>query len=220
MSDLFEEVLKHRYIYVPRGEVKDSLTLGKKLGLAVARMRRAPLTVLTPQKSGATHHAELAELTIVTERSGHVADGGLVLAWCPRFKTMEKLQHLERSTIVLVEWIPGEMEPWAKVMGAYNVATGEVMDPGLSPEAHRALEGIVYEGYKGWTDDISARGVRDHLEDLQAAGAYDRSLMLAYARQTESETAIQRLEKILDKFEAATTRPGEMTTPRRLELDL
>ncbi|MER7609746.1 hypothetical protein [Nocardioides sp. NPDC127503] len=182
MSDLLDEAHNHRYIYVPRGEVKDSLTLGKELGLAVARARQLPLTVLTPQKISATHHAELAKLTIVTERSGHIADGGVVMVWCPRFKTMEKLHHLEKSVIVLVEWVPGEMEPWAKVTGAYNVATGEVMDAALSAEAQKALEGIVYEGYKGWSDDISARVVRGHLEDLQAAGAYDRSLMLAYAR--------------------------------------
>lgn len=212
MSDLLEEVLKHRYIYVPRGEVKDSLTLGRNLGLAVARARRAPFAVLTPQKSGATHHAELAKLTIVTERSGHIADGGVVLVWCPRFKTMEKLHHLESSTIVLVEWIPGEMEPWAKVTGAYSVATGEVMDADLSAEAQKALEGIVDEGYKGWSDGISARIVRGYLEDLRAAGAYDRALVLAYARQTEWEPAIQRLEKILDKYESASHMPRPVGT--------
>lgn len=207
MSDLLAEVLKHRYIYVPRGEVKDSLALGKKLGLAVARAHRMPLTVLSAQKSGATHHAELAKSTIVSERSGHVADGGVVLAWCPSFKTMEKLHHLENSTVVLVEWIPGEMESWAKVTGAYNVVTGEVMDAALSAEAQRALGGIVDQGYKGWTDDVSARMVRGYLRDLQAAGAYDRALVLAYARLTKWERAIQRLEKILDRYEAASDAP-------------
>lgn len=210
MSDLLDGALKHRYIYVPRGQVEDSLTLGKKLGFAVARARHVPITVLTPQKSGATHHAELANLTIVTERSGHVVDGGVVLVWCPRFKTMEKLHHLEKSVIVLVEWVPGEMEPWAKVTGAYNVATGEVMATGLSTEAQKALEGIVDEGYKGWSDGISARIVHGYLKDLQAAGFYHRDLVLAYARQTKWEPAIQRLEKIMDKYEAVsrTHRPA------------
>ncbi|MGY0386361.1 hypothetical protein ACWZJV_05260 [Nocardioides sp. WG-D5] len=207
MSDLLQEVLKHRYVYVPHRQVKDSLALGKRLGLAVARSQRVPLTVLSPRKSDVTQHAELNKLTIVTERSGYIADGGVVLVWCPRFKTMEKLHHLESSTIVLVEWVPGEMEPWAKVTGAYNVATGVVMDAGLSAEAEKALEGIVYEGYKGWTDDISARGVFRHLKDLLAAGAYDRALVLAYARLTMWERAIERLEKILDKFEAASHEP-------------
>src|SRR4051794_30432755 len=127
MSDLLEEVLRHRYIYLPRGTEKDTLEFGKKLGLAVARRHRARLTVLSVQKSGATHHPELTKQTIVSERSGYIQDGGVVLAWCPRHKTMEKLQHLETSVVVLVEWIPGEMEAWAKVNGAYNVVTGKMM---------------------------------------------------------------------------------------------
>ena len=215
MSDLLAKVLEHRYTYVPRGEVKDTLALGKKLGLAVARAHGVPLTVLSPQKSGATHHAELAKLTIVTERSGRVPDGGVVLAWCPRFKTMEQLQHVENCTIVLVEWIPGEMEPWAKVAGAYNIVTDEVMSAQLDAKAQRALEGIVHEGYKGWTDDISDRVVRGYLDDLRDADAYDRALVLAYARQTKWERAIERLEKIIDKYEALSAPSTTAATSRR-----
>lgn len=37
MTSQFEEVLKHRYIYVPRGTEKDTIQPGKRLGLAVAR---------------------------------------------------------------------------------------------------------------------------------------------------------------------------------------
>lgn len=216
MSDLMEKVLEHRYIYVPRGTEKDTLELGKKLGLAVARGHRARLTVLSVQKGGATHHAELAKQTIVSERSGYIQDGGVVLVWCPRHKTMEKLHHLENSVVVLVEWIPGEMEAWARFNGAYNVVTGEVMEAGLSEEAIEALEAIVFEGYKGWTDDISTRIVRSQLEALRAAGAYDRNAVLAYARQTKHEASVQRLEKILDGFEAKTSAPP--VSPRRLVL--
>lgn len=215
VSDLLDKVLEHRYTYVPRGEVKDTLALGKKLGLAVARAHGVPLTVLSPLKSGATHHAELAKLTIVTERSGRVPDGGVVLAWCPRFKTMEQLQHVENCTIVLVEWIPGEMEAWAKVAGAYNAVTDEVMTAQVDANARRALEGIVHEGYKGWTDNISDRVVRGYLDDLQAADAYDRDLVLAYARQTKWERAIERLEKIIEKYEASSVPSTTTGTSRR-----
>jgi hypothetical protein len=146
MADRLEAALKHRYIYVPRGTTKDTLQPGKLLGLAVARAHRVPLTVLAPQKNSATFHSELAKLNIVTERSGSVGDHGVVLAWCPRYKTMEKVQHLEKSVVVLVEWIPGEFEGWAKLHHAYNIVTGEVIDAGLSEEASEALERIVSEG--------------------------------------------------------------------------
>ncbi|MFC6023849.1 hypothetical protein ACFP2T_47820 [Plantactinospora solaniradicis] len=37
MSDQLEGVLQHRYIYVPRSQTKDTIELGKPLGMAVAR---------------------------------------------------------------------------------------------------------------------------------------------------------------------------------------
>lgn len=214
MSDQLEEVLKHRYIYVPRGTMKDTLGAGKHLGLAVARELGVRLTVVAPRKDSATQHPELARLDIVTERSGYPQDGGVVLAWCPTYKVMEKIQHHEESVVVLVEWIPGEFDAWARLHKAYNVVTGEVMDAGFSAETLKALEGIVYEGYMGWHDDIAERMTLSFLEDLAKAGAYNRELVLAHARQTKSETSIERLKKILDKLEAsratrdATERPA------------
>lgn len=216
MSDRLDEALKHRCIYLRRGTEKDTLGPGKQFGLAAARRLGTRLTVLSVQKNGATHHPELAKQTIVTERSGRVDDGGVVLAWCPRHKTMEKLHHLENSVVVLVEWIPGEMEWWAKLNQAYNLVTGEVMDAGLSEETIEILDAIVQEGYKGWTDSISERMVRRSLDDLAAMNAYDRDLVLAYARQTKHESSIERLEKILDKFDAAGAH--NLANVRRLEL--
>lgn len=203
MSGELKELLKHRHIYVPRGNEKDTLQRGKSLGLAVAREHRAHLTVVAPRKNSATHHPELAKLDIVTERSGYPQDGGVVLAWCPTFKVMEKVQQLEQSVVVLVEWIPREFDAWAKLHAAFNVGTGEVMDAGLSPEASKALEGIVYEGYNGWTgrtDELMTLGC---LKDLAASRTYDRELVLAYARQSKSEQSIERLKKILNKFETS-----------------
>ncbi len=216
MSDRLEEALTHHFIYLPRGTQKDTLGPGRQLGLAIARRRGARLTVLSVQKGGATHHQELARQTIVTERSGRVEDGGVVLAWCPRHKTLEKLHHLESSVVVLVEWIPGEMQWWAKLNRAFNIVTGEVMEPGLSDEAVEILEGIVYEGYKGWTDHISERIVHSSIDDLVALDEYDRDLVLAYARQTKYESSIERLAKILDKFEAS--RGVTHVSSRRWEL--
>jgi hypothetical protein len=211
-----DEALKHRYVYVPRGEQKDTLQFGKLLGLSIARAHGVPLTVLSVQKSGATIHTELAKQAIVTERSGSLPDHGVVLAWCPRHKTMEKLQHLEKSVVVLVEWIPGEMEAWAKLKLAYNVVADEVMDVALSPEAVEILERIVFEGYKGWTDSISERLVRSYLVNLAALAEYDRELVLAYARQTKDESSVERLKKIIDAFDMST--PGASATPRRWAL--
>lgn len=208
MADTTTELLKHQYIYVPH--VKDALSLGKNLALTVARAHGTRLRVLAPQKNSATFHPELAKLEIVTERSGHLDDGGVILAWCPTYKAMEKTQHLDKSVIVLVEWIPGEFDAWAKLVGAYNVATGETMSADLSAEARRALEMIVYEGYNGWTNGTDRLMTMSYLDDLRSVGAYDRELVLAFARQTRWEGSIDRLRKIIDAFE---TKP--VTSPRQ-----
>lgn len=218
MSGWLEEARKHRYIYVPRDATQDTLGPGKDLALALARQRSVPLTVLLVRKADVGNHPELAKQTIVTERSGSIADGGVVLVWRPRDKTMEKLQDLETSTIVLVEWLPGGMEAWAKLKRAYNVVTNEVMDAGLSEDVTEALERVVDAGYKGWHDSIAQGEVRSYLNDLVALGAYDRDLVLAYARQMKEEASVERLAKTLDTFDANNAPRPAPSSPRRLEL--
>ena len=202
MDDVAEEVLKHQYIYVPWIEGKDTAAAGKELGLYVARKHGGRLTVVCAIKSNATHHDELARLPIVTERSGAVVDGGVVLAWCPTYKVMEKVYRLQKSVIVLVEWPPERFDGWAKLVGAYNALTGEVLKSGLSADGLEALGQIVFAGYKGWHDQIAERQTLSLLADFKAGDGYDRELVLAYARMHKSEAAMERLEKILNKFEA------------------
>lgn len=74
MADRLEEALKHSYIYVPRGTQKDTLGPGKRLGLTLARERRAPLTVLSVQKTSRTARRSAA--------NGEPRRGGM-----PRFAT-------------------------------------------------------------------------------------------------------------------------------------
>lgn len=94
------------------------------------------------------------------------------------------------------------------------------MDAALSPAAVEVLDRLVFEGYKGWTDSISARMVTSYLSDLDDTGAYDRDIVLAYARQTKHEGAIERLQKLIDAFEASKRSPSvaasrEFRTNRR-----
>jgi hypothetical protein len=61
----------------------------------------------------------------------------------------------------------------------------------------------VSEGYNGWTKSTDELMTLSYLKDLEAAGTYDRQLVLAYARQSESEQSIERLAKILNRHEAS-----------------
>lgn len=195
------EYLKHQYLYVPWIEGHDIIDAGKALGIYVAQHHKARLTIVCPLKSNANYHKEFAKLPIVTERSGQVADGGVVLAWCPTRKLMDKIHHLEKSIVVLVEWPTENFEAWAKLVGAYNVVTREVMSANLSDDAIKTLEGIVWEGYNGWDDSTAEILTTSRLRELDALGQYDRDIVIEYASQHRELTSIQRLERILDRFE-------------------
>lgn len=195
------EYLRHRHLFVPWRDGVDTLTAGKKLGLWLTQQHEARLTVVSPLKSNAEHHPELARETIVTERSGQVRDGGVVLAWCPTYKAMAKTYGLERSVIVLTAWSSPRFVGWAKLHSAYNVLTGKVMESGLTATGRELLQDIVDEGYNGWHDDIARRMTTRHLEQLATADEYDRSVVLAYAREHRAEYGIDRLVRILDAFD-------------------
>lgn len=116
---------------------------------------------------------------------------------------MSKISHLDRSVVVLVEWATESFAGWAKLVGAYNVVTGSVMDAGLSEEGHEALRAIVSAGYKGWHDSIAVRQATQQLAELAELGQYDREVVLAYARKERGEDRIKRLYGILDAFDAS-----------------
>ena len=206
MSEVDPNYLKHQYLYVPYVEGGiDTVGVGKAIGLYVAQQHKAALTIVTVAKSNASFHSEFDKRPVVTERSGEVREGGVVLAWCPTYKVMDKVYRLTKSIVVLVEWPSSRFEGWAKLVGAYNVITRSVMQSGLTETRTAALEGIVWAGYNGWHDDIARRSTTARLEELAADGGYDRELVLAYARRSKSEHAIDRLIKILDSFEKANT---------------
>lgn len=206
MTDLDAEYLNHQYLYVPWVDGVETHNLGKALAIVLADHYRAPLTVLCPQKSNALHHPELAKRAIVTERSGGVQDGGVVLAWCPSFKLMDKAYHLPKSVLVLAEWPTEDFSAWARLVGAYNVVTQTSMDAGLDEVGRKALEGVMFEGYKGWHDDIASRMTKSHLAELNDVGQYDRNIVLQYARQQRGSSSLDRLEKILNEFDASRTK--------------
>lgn len=201
MTEIDPEYLKHQYLYVPWVEGKDIIAVGKALGLYVAQQYKARLTVVCATKQNASYHSEFAKLPIVTERSGGVVEGGVVLAWCPTRRVMGKVHHLEKSVVILVEWPSENYVAWARLVGAYNVVTREVMTSGLTEAGMKALEGVVWEGYNGWHDDIAATMTTARLKELAESGGYDREMVLEYASQHRGQHALQQLEKILDKFE-------------------
>ncbi|MEO2131173.1 MAG: hypothetical protein ABGX78_08050 [Microbacterium sp.] len=202
MGGIDPEYLKHQYLYVPWVDDSkvDTIEGGKAIGLYVAQHNKVRPTILCPLKSNAAYHDEFNKLTVVTERSGFVGENGVVIAWCPTRKVMQKL-HGRQNIVVLVEWPSERFDAWAKLVGAYNVVTGEVMSAGLSEAGLKALEGIVWEGYNGWHDSIAETLTTAHLEELAVLGEYDRAIVLEYAAQHRGETSIQRLEKILDRYE-------------------
>lgn len=197
------EYMKHQYLYVPwvgDGKV-DTVAGGKAIGLYVAQQFKVRPTILCPLRSNAAYHDEFKKLNVVTERSGFIGENGVVIAWCPSRKVMQKLYD-RKNIVVLVEWPSERFEAWAKLVGAYNVMTGEVMSTGLNDIATKALEGIAWEGYNGWSKETDRILTLARLRELDEAGGYDRDIVLQYAAMERSLSSIEQLEKILNHFEA------------------
>ncbi|MCB8045021.1 hypothetical protein JM654_15365 [Microbacterium oxydans] len=138
-------LLTHQYLYVPWTDGVDMLAIGEALGLYVAQHFKVRPTIVTVTKQSVSTRRSFEKLNIVTERSGFVPENSVVIAWCPSRKVMQKVYD-RKNFVVLVEWPSERFDAWAKLVGAYNVVTREVMDAGLNDAATAALEGIVWEG--------------------------------------------------------------------------
>jgi len=199
MNSLSDEVDKHQYFYLPWSE-PPIFELGPSIALHLRDHYKARLTLLCPQLSNAP--TALKKATTVTQRTGSVADGGVVLVYCPTYELMDKISHLTSSIVVLSEWPNTSFAGWAKLVGAYNVKTGATMSAELTSDAEAALDGLMFEGYKGWNDSIAVTMARSYLQDLDSARGYDRQLVLAKARLERGSHGTEYLERILDRFEA------------------
>lgn len=201
-EELDPNLLKHQYLYVPWTDGIDMLAVGEALGLYVAQHFKVRPTIVTVNKQSVSTRRNFAKLNIVTERSGFVPENTVVIAWCPTRKVMQKVYD-RKNFVILVEWPSTRFDAWAKLVGAYNVVTREVMDAGLNGTAKKALEGVVWEGYNGWHDDTARILTLARLRELDEAGGYDRDIVLQFAAMERSLTSIERLEKILDQFESS-----------------
>jgi hypothetical protein len=201
MAEIDPEYLKHQYLYVPWTDGIDTIEAGKALGLYVAQQFKVRPTIVCALKSNAEYHAEFKKLTVVTERSGNVGNNGVVIAWCPTRKVMQKV-YGQKNIVVMVEWPSDRFEAWAKLVGAYNVVSRQPMRSNLNDEAMKALEGIVWEGYNGWSKETDKILTLARLRELDKAGGYDRDLVLQYAAMERSHAGVEQLAKILRQFEA------------------
>lgn len=202
LEELDPNLLTHQYLYVPWTDGVDMLAIGEALGLYVAQYFKVRPTIVTVTKQSVSTRRSFEKLNIVTERSGFVPENSVVIAWCPSRKVMQKVYD-RKNFVVLVEWPSERFEAWAKLVGAYNVVTREVMSANLNNEAVKALEGVVGEGYNGWHDETARILTLARLRELDQAGGYDRDIVIQYAVMERSLTSIERLEKILDQFEAS-----------------
>lgn len=199
MTSLKDEVLKHQYIYVPWVADKPVYQHSPQLALYLQKKHQARLTVVCPQKSNIPD--VLKKAPSVTERSGSVVDGGVVFAYCPTYKVMSKVTRLEKSVVIVVEWPTESYGGWARLVGASNEVTGAVMSTNLTDAGRKELDGILFEGYKGWHDNIAEQITISHLRNLTVLGQYERDVVLALVRREKSEDSVKRFTRILDQFD-------------------
>lgn len=190
----------YQFFYLPSSLERDTFTLGEQLAEGFARHLARRVTVLAATQANVSSRRYLSKQHIVTERSGHIPDNTVVVAWCPTRKLLQRLSRT-KNVVLLVEPTSMSFDAWAKLTGAYNVATGEVMATGHDEAATKALEGIVREGYNGWHDELADQLTMKYLSDLAQTGYYDRAVVIQHAEMNGGFHSIGRLEKILDRFE-------------------
>lgn len=197
LSNLDEQ----RLLYVPWAPGIDTFTLGESLAKDLAGRLRTRATVLAATQASVARRRWLASQTVVTERSGYVPHGAVVVAWCPTPKLMQRLDIRKARAVILIEPAMTRFDAWAKLVGAQNALTREVMDARLTHAAEEALAGIVWEGYNGWHDEIAEKLTLSRLRELHDTGCYDRGVVRQYAEMNDRLHSIGTLEKLLDKFE-------------------
>jgi hypothetical protein len=200
MSGFSRQMLGHQYLYLPWAQLNPKHELAPKLATLLASQHGATLTVVAPTLSAAPD--ALSRYDAITERSSRrVPEGGVVLVYAPTRGLEPKFTRLESSVMLLVEWPTVSYAGWAKLVGAYNVATRARMTAGLTQKGINALEGVMFHGYKGWHDAMAVRATTQCLHELQDIGQYDREVVLAYARRERGEERIKRLYPLLDDFD-------------------
>ncbi|MER7795889.1 hypothetical protein [Microbacterium sp. NPDC096154] len=75
------------------------------------------------------------------------------------------------------------------------------MSHGLSDDALECFEEVVFSGNGAWKDSFTAQQALGRLSELRRIGGYDRVLLLAYVRMSRHSLGVERLERILDRFE-------------------
>lgn len=206
MSEINEQPYQDLCYYVAYRNVPDydGVKLGKALATRLASNSRKPLIVLAAQKQNVSHHPELSGLQVVTERVGHIQDGkSVVLALCPSYKAMDKLNGLSHTTTVLVDWPGTDFSAWAKLANAVDIESGMRLSTGMPESAQSLLVRIDEEGYNGWSDDISRKLTVAHLKSLDDLGHYDPDILLEYVRGKSGSHRLSALKRILTKFEAS-----------------
>ncbi len=98
------EYLRHQYLYVPWRGRRDTMSIGKTLGLWVANQHSARIDgrVSAEVERGASPGAGTERDRVGTKRSRSRRRSGP--RWCPTYKAMAKTYHLQQSVIVLAEW--------------------------------------------------------------------------------------------------------------------
>ena len=196
----------HHYIYIPWSNNGSHAAASIAATKLVAAKHRLSVTVVAGTLQNVPD--EFSRAAKVTERSGSVKPGGVVLAYYPTNRLMSKIDQLSKSIVILAEWHQDNHSGWAKSVGAYNLVTNEVMTDGLNAAGNEAIDALLFAGYKGWHDAIAVRQARESLTDLLESGGYDRHLVLFRARKARGERGMEKLYSILDDFEQANNLDG------------
>lgn len=207
MSEIHEALKAHRYVYVPYSTNEVDKECAYAAAQFIAQHHGEKLAIVTSQRSD-VDDVDYIDTSggVTTNKYGSAPSNQVTLAWLPNRRTMSKhIYSRNQKALVLVEEIDTPLNAWARVVGAFNLDTEEVMSHGFSSEAHKALSALVFSGNRGWKDECTRRQALRHLQELDALGEYDRALVAEWMRALGryNEDHSKRFGEVLDSFETS-----------------
>lgn len=94
MTDFPDELRMHRALFIHWRDKTPLYQAGHASAKHLAEARRVPSSVSCITRRNVPE--ELSRASIVTERSGSLIKGGVVLVYCPNYKLLSKLSDLRR----------------------------------------------------------------------------------------------------------------------------
>lgn len=139
--------MSQRLFYLPWIDGVNTYEKGIQLGKAIATELGIGRTFVVPSKNHL--HPSLNRENVVTPRSGSGSYGSLKVLLFPDMRMGTRFLKHRQSPLLVVEHLSYKFDSWAKIHGAFNLQTSEIMQderPSYISKIHASIVDLAYNG--------------------------------------------------------------------------